>query len=159
MARVLVVLLAVGLAVYALADLSSSDEEDRNGIPKGLWIVLVVLLPFVGPIAWILVKRSQRNTPRYGTSGRPAGGATRRRRSGPVAPDDDPEFLWRLEQDQRRQARGASQDGPADPADPTGTPDGGTGTASSDDAGDQDADGSTDPETGPNAGKNGGSGR
>jgi hypothetical protein len=105
MARVLLVLLAVGLAVYALVDLSSSDEEERGGIPKGLWVVLIVLLPFVGAIAWVLVRRSQRSA-RYG-GGRP--GPSRRRHGGPVAPDDDPEFLWRLEQQQRRQGRQGRQ--------------------------------------------------
>ncbi|OLT54218.1 PLD nuclease N-terminal domain-containing protein [Cellulosimicrobium sp. CUA-896] len=109
MARVLLVLLAVGLAVYALVDLASSDDDERGGIPKWLWVVLIVLLPFVGAIAWVLVKRSQRSASRYGAGGRPGAGRPgpgRRRRSGPVAPDDDPEFLWRLEQEQRRQGRG-----------------------------------------------------
>jgi len=111
---VLLPLIAVGLAVYALVDLASSDEEDRGGIPKGLWVVLIVLLPFVGPIAWILVKRSQRSAPRYGGSGRPGSGSTppaRRRRNVPLAPDDDPEFLWRLEQQQRRQGNDTSAPG------------------------------------------------
>lgn len=127
-------LIAVGLAVYALVDLASSDDEDRGGIPKGLWVVLIVLLPFVGPIAWILVKRSHRSVPRYGTGGRPGAGSTtpaRRRRNAPLAPDDDPEFLWRLEQQQRRQGKDASgtpeasgtTDGPgADDAPAFGTP-------------------------------------
>lgn len=118
MLRVLLPLLAVGLAVYALVDLASSDEDERGGIPKGLWVVLIILLPFLGPIAWILVKRS---ASRSGARSRPAGrpgpgsapGGARRRRNAPVAPDDDPEFLWRLEQQQRRQAR---DDAPA-PAD------------------------------------------
>ncbi len=116
MLRVLLPLLAVGLAVYALVDLASSDEEERGGIPKGLWVVLIVLLPFLGPIAWILVKRSQRGGgARYGSTGRPTPGPARRRRNEPLAPDDDPEFLWRLEQQQRRESRGASS-GPQDAA-------------------------------------------
>lgn len=128
MLRVLLPLIAVGLAVYALVDLASSDEEERGGIPKGLWIVLIILLPFLGPIAWILVKRSaSRSGSRY-AGGRPSSdsssGGTRRRRNAPVAPDDDPEFLWRLEQQQRRQARDeapppAPEDAPPTAADST----------------------------------------
>jgi len=118
MLRVLLPLIAVGLAVYALVDLASSDEEERGGIPKGLWIVLIVLLPFLGPIAWIVIKRSSsRGSSRYGATGRPggsSGGTARRRRSAPVAPDDDPDFLWQLDQQQRRQSRDV---------DPTGAPD------------------------------------
>ncbi len=121
MLRVLLPLLAVGLAVYALVDLASSDEDERGGIPKGLWVVLIILLPFLGPIAWILVKRSaSRSGARSRPAGRPgpgsAAGGTRRRRSAPVAPDDDPEFLWRLEQQQRRQARDGSPAPDADDA-------------------------------------------
>ncbi|QJW37662.1 PLD nuclease N-terminal domain-containing protein [Cellulosimicrobium protaetiae] len=119
MLRVLLPLLAVGLAVYALVDLASSDEEERGGIPKGLWIVLIILLPFLGPIAWILVKRSSRRGARS-TGGRPVGGrgagGARRRRDAPLAPDDDPEFLWRLEQQQRRQARDEARPPTADDA-------------------------------------------
>ncbi|WP_194522130.1 PLD nuclease N-terminal domain-containing protein [Cellulosimicrobium sp. JZ28] len=120
MLRVLLPLLAVGLAVYALVDLASSDEDERGGIPRGLWVVLIILLPFLGPIAWILVKRSaSRSGARSRPAGRPgpgsAAGGARRRRNAPVAPDDDPEFLWRLEQQQRRQARDDSP-APADDA-------------------------------------------
>jgi len=130
MSRVLLTLLAVGLAVYALSDCATSDEEDRSGIPKGLWIVMIIFLPFVGPLAWILVSRSQRS--RRATAGgaptpgrgRPAG---RRRPAAPVAPDDDPDFLWKLEQQRRREARGEAPGGPT--ADPAGGAPGDRGTA------------------------------
>ncbi|WP_265520522.1 PLD nuclease N-terminal domain-containing protein [Oerskovia flava] len=112
--RVIVPLLAIGLAVYAIADCASSEEDERGGVPKGLWFVLIIFLPLVGPVAWILVKRSQRT--RYAAGGgypqRPGmpssgRGSAKRRRRGPVAPDDDPDFLWRLEQERRRQERAA----------------------------------------------------
>jgi hypothetical protein len=109
MSRVLLTLLAVGLAVYALSDCATSDENDRSGIPKGLWIVMIIFLPFVGPLAWILVSRTQRSRHAAaggtGTPRRPSGGGGRRRSSGPIAPDDDPDFLWKLEQQRRREAR------------------------------------------------------
>ncbi len=124
MLRVLLPLLAVGLAVYALVDLASSDEDERGGIPKGLWVVLIILLPFLGPIAWILVKRS---ASRSGTRAARRSPRSRLRRRGhaaaaqrAVAPDDDPEFLWRLEQQQRRQARDGSPAPAADDAPATG---------------------------------------
>lgn len=105
MVRVLAFLLAVGLAVYALVDLASSDEEQRGGLPRGLWVVLIVLLPFLGPIAWVLVRRSA-GSGRARPSGAPGGSpGPGRRPRGPVAPDDDPEFLWRLEQERRRRER------------------------------------------------------
>lgn len=129
MSRVLLTLLAVGLAVYALSDCATSDENDRSGIPKGLWIVMIIFLPFVGPLAWILVSRTQRA--RHATAGgSPAPGrarpGARRRPAAPVAPDDDPDFLWKLEQQRRREARGEVTDpgptaGPT-PGGPSGSP-------------------------------------
>lgn len=123
MLRVLAVLAAFALLVYAFADFASSDEEDRGDIPRWLWLVIIVLLPYFGPISWIAFSRSRRaQAGRPGARPAPGGatprGRTRRRSTGPVAPDDDPDFLWRLAQEQRRQARdeGASTD--------TGTPSG-----------------------------------
>lgn len=117
MARALLLLAMIGLTVYAVADIVSSDDEDRLGVPRLPW-VLVALVPFVGPVAWILVRRSQRarraggGSAGAGPSGRPGP-----RRGGPVAPDDDPEFLWRLEQERLRRERGA-QGRPDDDAPP-----------------------------------------
>ncbi len=126
MARALVFLVMIGLAVYAVAGIAASDERERLGLPKGPWIV-VALVPFVGPLAWIVVSRRAR----HGAAG--AGGTTGTaqrpmpRRSVPLAPDDDPEFLWRLEQDRIRRAREAGEGGPDRPQPSDGdVPDGGT---------------------------------
>lgn len=118
MARVLLFLLIIALAVYAAVDVTNSDSDDRRGLPAGLWLVLVVVLPIVGPLLWFMVSRSQRAARAGGptsggsTAGPSTSGPTRPRR-GPVAPDDDPEFLWRLEQEQRRRKQ---QDGDGSPS-------------------------------------------
>ncbi|MEV7973617.1 PLD nuclease N-terminal domain-containing protein [Cellulomonas sp. NPDC089187] len=109
MARVLLFLLIIALAVYAAVDVTNSEEHDRRGLPAGLWLVIVVVFPVIGPILWFMVSRSQRAARAGGPSsgggaGRPSAGPTRPQR-GPVAPDDDPDFLWRLEQEQRRRKR------------------------------------------------------
>ncbi|MFC8600683.1 MULTISPECIES: PLD nuclease N-terminal domain-containing protein [unclassified Isoptericola] len=107
-ARVILPLLVVGLALYALLDLAGSEEEERGGLPRWLWAVIIVLLPIFGAVAWIIVKQaSRRASGGRGPSSRPGrpGPAGPRRPSGPVAPDDDPEFLWRLEQEKRRRQR------------------------------------------------------
>jgi len=101
MARALLFLVIIGLAVYALADIATSDERARRGLPKGAWLLLA-LVPVAGPVAWILSSRAQRADGAGPTSGpRPGGGAGPRRR-GPVAPDDDPDFLRRLDEERRR---------------------------------------------------------
>lgn len=109
MLRVLALVSAFALLVYALADFANSDERDRGGIPGWLWAVIIILLPYFGPLAWIVFSRSRRRQsagPGYPSAGRTP--RSRRRPSGPIAPDDDPEFLWRLAQEQRNQARPAA---------------------------------------------------
>lgn len=121
MLRLMVYVVPLALAIYALIDFSRSELRERAGIPTLGWLAIIVLLPVIGPITWIVVSRTQ---------GAAGGGAPRRpvgpmgtrpvRRPGPKAPDDDPDFLWRLEQ-QRRRERNADG-GPAG----GGRPDGGT---------------------------------
>jgi hypothetical protein len=103
MFRVLVGLAVAGLLIYALTDLLGSEEEDRAGLPRWLWIVIIVLLPIFGPIAWIVTKQTRRHGGSGSRPRRPGRGP--RRPTGPVAPDDDPDFLWRLEQEKRRRER------------------------------------------------------
>jgi len=113
MARALFFLVIIGLAVYALADVATSDERARRGLPKGAWF-LIALVPIAGPLVWILTSRAQPATGGAGPAQgrRPGGsgglggsGGPGPRRPGPVAPDDDPEFLWRLDQERRRRER------------------------------------------------------
>ena len=119
MARVLLFLLIIALAVYAAVDVTNSDSRDRRGLPAGLWLVIVVIFPILGPMLWFVVSRSQRTATAGGpgaggSTGRPSAGPGQPRR-GPVAPDDDPDFLWRLEQEQRKRRR--------EQGDTDGTPD------------------------------------
>ena len=104
--RNLGILLLIALVVYCLVDISRSDDAERVGLHPALWMILVVLLPVVGPIIWLVVSRSHR--PRQ----------TRSDADRPASPDDDPDFLWRLSQQQRRRAAGRPAAAP-----PTATPD------------------------------------
>ena len=78
MARVLIVggLLAVAAAVFAAVDCALTERGSIRALPRPPWIVVILVLPVVGPLLWYLLGR--------GTGvvlGRPAG------------PDDDPAFL------------------------------------------------------------------
>ncbi|GAA4418321.1 PLD nuclease N-terminal domain-containing protein [Georgenia halophila] len=105
------VILIFAMVVYALIDCSRTpDDEMPAGLPKVLWIILIVLVPAVGALAWIIVSRVSRSKAQTTTDRRPGvwSAPTDRkpiRRSGPVAPDDDPEFLNRLERERRRAER------------------------------------------------------
>lgn len=103
--RTLLLLGVLVLVVYALVDCVRTRSADVHGLPKVLWLALILLVPGVGALAWLLLGRDR------GTAAPPA------RRSGPVAPDDDPEFLWRLEQERRRKegGQGSGQSGTTGP--------------------------------------------
>lgn len=83
MSRALPILFLVALTVFALVDCLQSDREQ---VPrKWPWVLLILLLPLVGPLAWLL-------------AGRPRGKAPPppRRAQPPVAPDDNPDFLRKI---------------------------------------------------------------
>jgi len=85
--RALPIVVAVVLAVYALIDCIQTDPAERPAPRRGIWLALIVLVPVVGPVAWIIAKaRRGRARP------------TQRRVPRPVAPDDNPEFLREIKQ-------------------------------------------------------------
>ncbi|MCK6209795.1 PLDc N-terminal domain-containing protein [Georgenia sp. EYE_87] len=112
MPRILPVVLLIALVVYALIDCVRTPDDDMPvGIPKVLWVILIILFPGIAALAWIVVSRVARaNAAKAAGPVRPGLWSSPTpprpvRRSGPVAPDDDPEFLARLEADRRRAER------------------------------------------------------
>jgi hypothetical protein len=130
MARVLLFLLIVGAVVYVV-DISNSEDDERLGMPPFLWIVLVILVPVLGTIVWLAVSRTQRarrgTRPGTSTSYRTLSHPTQPQQ--PLAPDDDPEFLWLLEQarikrQREEQAQASGEQPPATGGDSRGEDDG-----------------------------------
>lgn len=127
MLRALVYIVPIGLAVFALFDLRRSEVGERAGLHQAAWAAVIVLLPVVGPIVWLLVSRQTRASAPPGPSTRVPGGTGGRPgsttgRGRPAAPDDDPDFLWRLEQERRRRARGSGTPRAGDGVDPGSPP-------------------------------------
>jgi hypothetical protein len=92
MIRLLPWLLTIAVTVYAVVDCIQTDDARVRGLPKLLWLLLILLFPIVGSIAWFIAGRPQR-----GTAGRgPAGRGPSHRPPPPRGPDDDPDFLRRL---------------------------------------------------------------
>jgi hypothetical protein len=81
---------AVILDVFALVDLALIDRTRVRAFPKWVWIVVIVVVPFIGAILWFLVG--------HGWSRR---GGERR----VIAPDDDPSFLKNLSRDEEQNER------------------------------------------------------
>ena len=84
MPRVLAVLLAIALIVYALIEVAWAEPHRIRLMPRWLWVFVIVCLPVAGAILWLL-------------AGRPINpGGSGGGRGRPMAPDDDPDFLRRL---------------------------------------------------------------
>jgi hypothetical protein len=94
--RYLGALLEIGLIVFCLIECIQAPPARVRNLPTWAWILLILFIPYVGPIAWLVAGR-----PTAAPAGRPAPW-TSTRTAGfpgyerPIAPDDDPEFIARL---------------------------------------------------------------
>jgi hypothetical protein len=61
-------LLWFGLTLYALLDVLLTDPAEQRALPKPVWVLVVLLAPVAGPVAWFVLGRPPR-------TGRRAGGA------------------------------------------------------------------------------------
>ncbi len=86
MGKFLLAAVAITLLVYSLFDLVATPREQVRGLPKALWFV-AILVPVVGPFAWLLLGHQRTWRPPPG--GRPAPRPPFR----PKGPDDDPDYL------------------------------------------------------------------
>ncbi|MEO2097083.1 PLD nuclease N-terminal domain-containing protein [Brachybacterium paraconglomeratum] len=126
MARGILAVLSIALTVFALADCVQTQDDKVRGVPKWAWIVLIVLIPWVGPLTWLFVGKER-------SWGRGSSGSPGPRRDGPLAPDEDPEFLRKLDEDIRRERRERRErgEGPDDSGD-SGELDDGPGDSGTD---------------------------
>jgi hypothetical protein len=105
--RYLPFLLSLALTVYALFSCIQTRNEDVPYLPKLVWLVLIVFVPFAGPIVWLLMSRNARR-PERPVRRTPAAGR-------PVAPDDDPDFLATLDRFRDPRMGGSAPPPPVDP--------------------------------------------
>jgi hypothetical protein len=92
--RVLPALIELTLLIYCLIDAIQTPESEMRNLPKVAWIVLVLLVPVIGPVAWLLAGRPTRNsTPSKSQRQRWEDQQRNRDRRRPRGPDDDPDFL------------------------------------------------------------------
>jgi hypothetical protein len=112
--RFLPLLISLVLSVYALFSCIQTRDKDVPYLPKLVWILLIVFVPFVGPIVWLLMARGH-GVP---LSRDPAATRLYRPAGRPVAPDDDPDFLASLERyrDPRTTVRPPKPHDPKTPA-------------------------------------------
>ncbi|MFI1650524.1 PLD nuclease N-terminal domain-containing protein [Streptomyces avidinii] len=94
MLRYLPFLLILALTIYAFIDCLNTPEEDVKHLPKVVWVIIILLFSIVGPVVWLFAGRQ-----------RVASGGGRARRTQWVAPDDNPEFLKSLRDEQEKKDR------------------------------------------------------
>lgn len=88
-ALIVAVVVVVVLTVFATVDCAMSDAKRARVLQKPVWLVVILLLPVVGPLLWMFfgkVPRSKMN-------------------AAPALPDDDPALHERLRADREHDAR------------------------------------------------------
>ncbi|MGW8764666.1 PLD nuclease N-terminal domain-containing protein [Streptomyces sp. NPDC055815] len=98
MLRALMFILPLALLIYAFINCLITPEDEVRHLPKVVWVIVILLFPFVGSIGWLVAGK---------TRGAPAGGGTpsewhRNHRHAWVAPDDNPEFLKSLREENKK---------------------------------------------------------
>lgn len=89
-------LVLVGLWLFCLIDVITTDESQIRNLPKIAWLFIVLLLPDIGSIVWLVAGRTWAPT---GAAARPTGAGRsfpeydRPGRHVPQNPDDDEAFL------------------------------------------------------------------
>jgi len=97
--RFLPAFIELALLIYCLVDCIQTDESRVRNLPKVGWILLIIILPIVGGVAWLVAGRPKGPVPGGSAFGPAAGrsGSARSGRPAPVAPEDDPAFMRGLE--------------------------------------------------------------
>ena len=92
----LLALAALALWVYCILDVIATDEAVMRNMPKIFWLIVVVILPTVGSLAWLLLGRPANAGYRPGdttTRALPSRSSPR-----PVGPEDSPDFISQLDE-------------------------------------------------------------
>lgn len=84
------------LWAYAVFDVIRTDEAAMRNMPKVLWLLVVALIPPVGPIAWLALGRPEGVAASHPTRTRPAPPPRA------LGPEDSPDFMLRAGDEVRR---------------------------------------------------------
>jgi hypothetical protein len=116
-------LVTLALWIFCLVEVIGTDEGAMRNLPKVGWLLIVLLFPFAGSVAWLAVGRPveyrpsayERRAPQFPEYDRPG-------RAAATSPEDDEAFLRQVREraeeqrrryrEQRRNDPGANQDRP-----------------------------------------------
>ncbi|GAA2039105.1 hypothetical protein GCM10009720_19530 [Yaniella flava] len=97
------IIVALGVMIYALIETISTSSDRIRIMPKGVWIVVIILVPLIGGVLWLLFGNENAYLASTVQGFKKASGPQR-----PATPDDDDEFLRSLDI-QRAQRRKAEE--------------------------------------------------
>ncbi len=96
MVRLFVFLAAVELVLVVLALISVLSVDRVRNLPRFLWVLVIFVIPILGAITYFLTGRPMTA---------PVEGAPRRAAPPPSSPDDDADFLRKVDTEQSRRDR------------------------------------------------------
>jgi hypothetical protein len=82
----------LGLWVFCILDVISTDEALCRNLPKFLWLFIVIVLPDIGSIAWLVLGRPMGAGFRLGSQ---IGVYKPQKRA--IGPEDSPDFIASME--------------------------------------------------------------
>jgi len=111
---ILAEIVAVVFFVFVLVFAASAEPAQVRNLPKWAWLVIVVFFPVVGAIAYLIFGRplSAGSAGSSGASEFRFRSQTPKPRTGPIAPDDDPEFLRELDRRLRSEPKDQAEPKP-----------------------------------------------
>jgi phospholipase D-like protein len=107
--ELVVALVVLALELYSIVSCILTPDTKVRGVPKPIWLILIVLIPLLGSVLWLGL-------------GRDRVGGVPQRNAAPVQPAVGPsgysaltsdERIRRLEEDLRRLERESGEDGAA----------------------------------------------
>ena len=101
MLRALPFIIEVVLLVACLIDAVQTPTNQVRNLPKWAWLLLIVIVPYLGPIAWLFAGRPGRSQPPVEPTW-PTRDFSAQPRT--IAPDDDAEFLRNLKKQNEHEA-------------------------------------------------------
>lgn len=115
-------LISLVLCIYCVVGVISSRNDEIRHLPKIGWLILVLLFPLVGSIAWLAVGRPvtvQRPQSRYERPAPEFPEYDRPGRAAAVDPEADAEFLRKIRERAEEQRRKAKEQEKAQRSEPT----------------------------------------
>lgn len=109
---VLLYVVPLVLTIFCLVDAITSRDDDVRHLPKLWWIILVLLFPVVGGVAWLVAGRPVRSGARRSRHERAAPEFPEYDRPGRMAASDpaaDAEFLRKVRERAEEQRRRAAE--------------------------------------------------